>query len=897
MKAKLHYVLTTAILLSLFSGFAQDNYFTKIATTKTLLKSKPHKTASNKGLVYQFNLQTLTQALTQSNKTSKTTETSDLILSFPNAHGTFERFRIEETSVMHPDLQAKYPHIKSYTGYGIDNPLAYLRFSISPYNGLSGVVLGTSNTTVIEAAANNLNQIVVIHKANLAQGNFLCERINTFFKTQLKEDELKDADDSIKRTYKIALSVTGEYGQFNGGSLASVNAAINATLTNINAVFENEFNVSLQLVANNDKVIYLNPSTDPYTNLGNYNTQLATTLDTEILEANYDVGHLLGGIDDGAGNGTGDAGCIGCVCNNGGSYADKNHKGSGFSTSPSPAGINFDLDFVAHEIGHQFGATHTWTHDGSEGTNTQMEPGGGSTIMAYAGITGSTNVQRHSDPYFHAASLQQITTFIKTTTCPSTENTGNSTPTVNAGSNLTLPVGTAFKLVGNASDADGDQLTYCWEQFNEDDAVTTYPNPNSSNSNSVLFRSYPPTESNIRYFPNLEDLTFGINATQWEKVPNVDRTADFRLTVRDNRPGGANNAHDDMRVTFSSAYGPFSITSQNTPNILWESGTNETITWNVNNTNNLSGASNVNILLSTNGGMTYEHTLASNTPNDGSHIITVPHLPAPYCRILIEPTNNNFFAINTTDFAINYIVSKTCTQYSSAPNLGINITDNGKDFTQSHTINIGDAKAITDINIGLDITHSYIGDLGIRVQGPDNTIVLLKSPSDCGNEENLISIFDDQAPLLNCLSASLNTSAKSFNDLLAKFNNKNSSGNWTIQLGDFEAGDEGTLNSWFVEICETTETLLDIGEPGDPNKLVLYPNPNTGEFTIQLYNPTKNNVDIKLYDLRNRLVYQETYNGSTNFEENVTLQNIFSGMYILKISNGVKEFTKRVIIK
>lgn len=887
MKTNLRYVLPIAMLLTIFSASGQAFFFKKESSQSKISNNLKSLTS---GSVYQFDNAVLSQYLQKQH--SSLNKGAEVALMLPDSNDNFVEYMVTESSVMHPDLQAKYPDIRSYVGYQTNNPSVVVRFSLSPNKGFSGVVLGIENTLTLSPAENNSNLISVKNKSDLLKENsFLCKTIdNLKNEATQKSSELKDADDSQKRTYRIAISVTGEYAAYHGGTLAGVNAALVASLANVNAIFENEFNVSLQLIANNDDVIYLDASTDPYSNINNYNSEVANVMNTEILDANYDVGHLLAtstGYD-------GDAGCIGCVCNNGGTVG-VNHKGSAFTASAAPGGIIFDVDLFAHELGHQLGASHTWTFDGNEGYNSQMEPGSGSTIMGYAGIAGSYNIQANSDAYFHAVSINQVTTTIQGTSCATITNTGNTTPTANAGPDLILPVGTAFKLIGSGSDADGDTITYCWEQFNENNAATTLPNSNSTNSNSVLFRSFAPTTSNVRYFPNLTDLKFGIDANKWEKVPNVNRTVDFRLTVRDNKPGGANNTHDDMVVTFSTSYGPFEITSQNTTGIVWSGGSTETITWNVNNTNSLTGASNVNILLSTDGGVTYNE-IVNNVPNNGSYTLTVPNTPSPYCRIMIEPTNNHFFAINTEDFAIDYNVNTTCSTYNSSSNLGLVITDNTGSFSQSSSIFIGETGVIEDLNIGIDITHTYIGDLAIALTSPDGTTKLLKSFDDCSSEDDMLMVFDDNEQPLDCGDSASNNSFESIRSLLSSFNGENLSGNWTLSLGDFGNGDIGTLNSWYVEVCETTETNLGI-ETFEITTLKVFPNPNTGEFTIQLNNSGAKQLNLNIVDISGRIIYKNTYNNSGNFSEKLNLTSAQTGVYFLNVDDGYKRSTKKIVIK
>ncbi|MFN8274275.1 MAG: zinc-dependent metalloprotease family protein [Flavobacteriaceae bacterium] len=587
---------------------------------------------------------------------------SNIIVSFPNAEGTMEQYRIKESSNMDPALAARYPEIKSYIGQGVTTPSSTIYFSLSPLGLQTMVIRADQSAEFIEPYTTNLSTYAVYRRADRAAS------LNRFECKILKEAQQDlgigsaarpNADDATLRTYRLAMSVTGEYTAYFGGTKALALAAINNSLTRVNGVFEKDFAVHLNLIANTDAVIYTSASTDPYSPasaLDNWNLQLMNTLSSVIGNANFDIGHLFG-----ATGGGGNAGCIGCVCSNdmstfvdtGVTYPN-NYKGSGY-TSPAdgiPSGDNFDIDYVAHEMGHQFGANHTWTHGGNEGTGVQVEPGSGSTIMGYAGIT-TLDVQPHSDAYFHAVSIQQVTNFIKTTTCQTNASTGNSIPTANAGLDYTIPKSTPFMLTGTGTDANGDTLTYNWEQM---DSQTTAAAPSATKTTGVDFRSYTPTTSPTRYFPKMSSVLTGATTTAGseitvEALPSVARTFNFRFTVRDNRAGGAGNNSDDMIVTVNATAGPFAVTAPNTA-VSYVGGSTQTVTWNVAGTTaNGVNCANVDILISTNGGTTWS-TLLAATPNDGTQAVTIPNTPGTTNRIMVKGTNHIFFDVSNTNFTI-----------------------------------------------------------------------------------------------------------------------------------------------------------------------------------------------------------------------------------------------------
>ncbi len=886
MKAKLHYVLTTTMFLVVFSSFAQNNFFVKMS--KGAEKSQSSKDKLRNRSSYQFNYNSLKACLAKAH--TPTNQDTDLVVSFPNLNGDLKQFKIVEASVLPKALQDKYPDIRSYIGYGIDNPTHYLRFSLSPNKGLCGIILGQHTPLVFEPSSKNRNEFKVMLKTDVtAKTEFKCQT-ETEIEDLAKKSVLtqKNANNTIKRTYRLALSVTGEYAEFHGGTLENINAALVASLTNVNAAFENDLNISLELVPNNDDVLFLNSQTDPYGDSpGNYGFELRNVLNNLIGVNNYDLGHLLSAI-----GFAGNANCIGCVC-------DDDLKGSAYSSDNIPSGFNFDIDLFAHELGHQFGANHTWTHEGNEQTGVQMEPGSGTTIMGYSGIARSANILLHSDPYFHAISIAQISDYVSTTGCAVTSNTGSAPLLVNAGEDLTLPIGTPFRLIGDASSTDNATLSYCWEQINDNNARTVFPNPDGTDSNAVLFRSFPPTVENTRFFPNISDLSIGLNAGQWEKIPNVSRSADFRLTVRDNKSGGGNTNYDDVNVRFDSNYGPFEITTLDSENIFLVAGETQIIQWNVNNTNLLPGASTVDVLLSTDDGVTFE-TIATNAPNNGEFLFEVPDTVSTTCRLMIAPTNANFFAINANRFTIGLETNTDCVTYSSNSNLGLDIIDGTQSFSQSHTITITDTGIISDLNIGVDLAHSFIGDLSISLTSPSGTEIPLKTTRSCGDDLNLIATFDDDAIAFSCADSGENLrQGTPDNTLLAAFNGESIAGDWTLHLGDFAAGDEGVLNSWFIEICNSNVQDFSINDTIF-SAFTVSPNPslNSGIFKLRapsLHSPKT--IRIEVYNTQGQRVYEQDFPETTFFNEVISIENARTGLYFLNLMDGSDRFMRKLLIR
>jgi subtilisin-like proprotein convertase family protein len=1078
-------------LLFTYSIFSQSIVWKKVESREiTKNKFVQRDNFPDQFELYQVSASMLKNILAQS-PNRLYSNSSNVIISIPNLNGKMERFQMFEFSNFDPQLQVLYPEIKSYVGKGLDDKTAMLRLSSDP-RGLQGMILRANNENEFFEPYSQDESIYAFFNSERKESNlpFVCLTQEVELTKELKNmiNNQNRSSSGELLVFRLALSCNGEYAQYFGGSVAQALAGMNATMTRVNGVYERDLAIHMNLVANNNLVVYTNPSTDPYTSMGNWNTQVQNTLTSVIGEANYDIGHMFG-----ASGGGGAAGCIGCVCVNG-------QKGSGITSpgSGGPVGDTFDIDYVAHEMGHQFGANHTFSHN-IEGSGVNVEPGSGSTIMGYAGIT-SRDVQAHSDSYFVYASIKQIQDNMVGKTCPQRVTLANIAPMVNAGLDYTIPKSTPFVLTGEATDGNGDVLSYCWEQ--NDSAVTGQTGAQSAATTTKTggpnWRSYSPVSTSSRYFPRIQSIIANQATTSGseiivEALSSVSRTLNFVFTVRDNYAGAGQTNSDEMQVTVNAVAGPFVVTNPNSV-VSWEVGTNQNVTWSVaGTTTNGINAEYVDIFLSIDGGFTYPIQLASKVPNDGEEIITVPNNIGTTNRIMVKGYKHIFFDISNTNFSIVAPSSSFSVAYNSLPEeqnkelcrgntvqytfpyttyggfsgttlfvvsgepdnatitfssnsvtssqeitMSITTTNNStpgfysmlvsaisgssinsapfyldlfdanftnltlnspaneaigqqpdlnltwdvdsnatmyevqvstdpsfttllflgtvltnsfplnnldsetqyywrvlpknnscsgsfsqanvfktgqitcNDFssinvpisipttanaTVNSTLSVTNTDIISDVNVTLNISHTWVNDMTITLISPSGTEVqLVAQPCTSDDLQNITATFDDFGVPVVCGTNPAISGTVIPVQALSAFNGQTMNGTWTLRVLDSFNQDGGTINDWSLNLCSNTAVPLAINENTLQN-FTLYPNPNNGSFTVSFNSNSNNKINIDVFDIRGRNVYSDEYQNNGFFNENIQMSTIQSGIYLVKVQDGDKQITKKIVIE
>lgn len=682
MKNKLF--LTVLALFFIFNNaYSQKTFWTKTNLEKiNSLEKLDRITMPTKYQIFSLKLDEFNTALLKA-PNDLTSQPSDVVISFPNAEGILMNYEVYKAPIMEESLANKYPDIKSYSGKNLEDPTSSIRFSVTNF-GLHAMIFSESGTYYIDAFTKDKNNYIIYKKSDITRNRpFQCLVNDSFTLDSEPEFDNKSvlrASDGRFRTFRLAMACTIEYAAFhvnaagqNNGTLAQKKAAVlsamTVTMTRVNGIYERDMSMRMVLIANQDPIIFID--SDNFTNDDAFALidESQAQITAIIGNANFDIGHTVS---------TGGGGLAGpSPCVNG-------QKASGITGSGAPVGDPYDIDYVAHEIGHQFGANHTFNNScgGNRNGSTAVEPGSGTTIMAYAGICGP-NIQNNSEDHFHAVSINEMVSLINSSAnCANTILNNNAAPTVNAGLDYTIPKGTAFVLKGSATDPNNDVLTYCWEQT--DSQISTQP-PTQLATGGPNYRSRTPSSSPDRFMPVLSSVVAGNLAPTWEVTPNAARTMNFALTVRDNRmPNGGQTGRDNTVITVNGVAGPFTVTSQNTTGISYTGLSNQMFTWNVAGTTaNGVNTANVKITLSTDNGITFPTVLIASTLNDGSESLQIPNgINSTNCRVKIEAIGNLFYSVNSTRFTITNSLSSNSFDFD---NFNLFPNPNKGDFTLSFT--------------------------------------------------------------------------------------------------------------------------------------------------------------------------------------------------------------------
>ena len=678
---------------------------------------------------------------------------------FPiNLNGDVETFSVYRTEFMESGLQAKYTNIQTFVGKSTKSGRS-IYFAITPYESSFTITSPDANTFFLKTYSKDSYIGFYLGSQHYNDNEFQCEYNND--NTPALTVSAARANDRILRKYRYAVSVTGEYSGYtllrlgipSSASVSDKKTAILGAMviavTRMNSVYERDVAISLQLVNDNDELIYLDATTDSFdndtTSMSSLLIASQSSADSNIGTNNYDVGQVWcqGGLQGLARRPA--------VCSSG-------IKAKGAARGQNVESDRFIISVASHELGHMFGANHTFSNSGCGGSRndaTAIEAGSGTTIMSYAGIC-PPNIQDYTDDRFNIASIDEIVdnfTNGSTGSCAEQIMISNNAPIVSCGTNKYIPKETPFLLEATASDADGDTLSYVWEEVDVPNTSITTP-PTSTRVSGPLFRPYPASLKSYRYVPILDTLLKNHTSHEWEVLSAVTRYIKFKVTVKDNNIEGGQTASNFVRLVSREEAGPFLTTSDLTPT-AWQPNETRTITWDVANTTaSPISCSSVDILLSTDGGYTYTTPLLLNTANTGTASITVPNITAVNARYMVKAHDNYFFSLNKGKITIGDFENH-CETYTNSSS--VVITDNDETTGVESLIQVNDIYAISNVRVSVDVSHTYIQDVKLKLVSPSGTEITLINHA-CGSQDNLIATFDDSGQNIDCNNLSLGSS-------------------------------------------------------------------------------------------------------------------------------------------
>lgn len=836
MKNFLIRVTLIVLLISLnYSNFAQNSFFKDISEAKIPVAGKQRKIVPKQYRTLALDTARLTSFLkTVPKEFTEAATKSSLILSLPMPNGGVGRFKLVETSMMEPGLAAQFPGIKTFGGQGIDDPYATVKVDWSQRGFHAMIMSPVMGSVFIDPyIEETLTNYISYSKKNvkpltpfIENGQVINADVLSRPLTAARPQGAECIGGTL-RSYRLAVACTGEYAVAVGGATvtaAQALAAIVTTINRVNGIYENELAIRLVLVAGNNKIVFTNASTDPFTGDNNANILIdesQSVIDRLIGKNNYDVGHTVSTASGGLAE-------VGAVCVDG-------SKASGVTGNSPPSGDPFDVDYVAHEIGHEFGGVHTFNattgncnNNGDQSNN--AEPGSGSTIMAYAGICDPSNdLQSNSDPQFHALSFDLISDYVTNgngSSCAVKTATGNTPPVVNAGADYTIPKSTPFVLTGSATDVNNDALTYSWEETNIGGPFGEW---NTPEGDAPIFRSFPPATTPVRYFPKLNNIVNN-TTTIGEILPSYSRVLQFRLTTRDNHAGAGGVCYDEMLVAVDGRAGPFLITSPDTS--IWDAGTLKRVTWSVNNTNvSPVSCANVAIELSLDGGLTFPVSVLASTANDGSEVIIVPDNITALARIRVKALNNIFFDISDKNFKIQ----------------AFNFTG-VKDANNTVNLHWSATNEIDSISYEIERSIDGVNFVSLATVNQGNNIDSLQQ-----------YIFNDDKPYQGINYYRLK--------LLSK---------------------EGKFN--YSKVVSVTLDKAAV-------QYTLFPNPAKNSSTLRIL-ADLTEASVRLHDVLGREVFAKTFSTLTSGQQvQIPLAGLSKGVYFLTFTSDAGTFTNKIMVQ